>query len=91
MTPLFSVIIPVFNRADVLERAIRSVLEQTCQDFEIVVVDDGSRDRSKLILDRLAARDSRLRVISRKNTGILGALNDAIAAAGGEFLVVQNL
>ncbi|MGC4071985.1 MAG: glycosyltransferase [Nibricoccus sp.] len=85
-TPAISVVIPVYNAATYLESAIASVQAQTFSDFEIVVVDDGSKDNSKALLDALAARDPRIRVISRPNTGIVGALNDSLAAARGEFV-----
>lgn len=85
-TPTISVIIPVYNAARYLERAIASVQAQTVRDIEIIAVDDGSSDNSKTILDRIAASDPRLRIISRPNTGIVGALNDALAAARGEFV-----
>jgi glycosyltransferase involved in cell wall biosynthesis len=84
--PLISVLLPVYNAGRYLDRALRSLFDQTEPDFEIVAVDDGSRDDSGKILERHAGRDARLRVIRRPNTGIVGALNDAIAAAGGEFL-----
>lgn len=85
-TPALSVVIPVFNAARYLESALASVQAQTFADFEIITVDDGSTDNSKALLDKLAAREPRLRVISRPNTGIVGALNDALAAALGEFV-----
>ena len=85
-TPTVSVIIPAYNAADYLESAIASVQAQTFSDFEIVVVNDGSKDRTKPLLDALATREPRLRVISRPNTGIVGALNDCLAAARGEFV-----
>jgi glycosyltransferase involved in cell wall biosynthesis len=85
-TPAVSVVIPVYNAGKYLESAVRSVQTQTFSDFEIIAVDDGSTDNSKQLLDRLAAADSRLRVISRPNTGIVGALNDGLAAARGEFV-----
>lgn len=81
-----SVVIPVFNAARYLQAAVESVQAQAGVEFEIVAVDDGSRDRSKAILDQIAARDPRIRVISRPNTGIVGALNDGLAAATGEFV-----
>jgi glycosyltransferase involved in cell wall biosynthesis len=81
-----SVVIPVYNAARYIQAAIASVQAQTGCEFEIIAVDDGSKDRSKLILDRIASADSRLRVISRPNTGIVGALNDGLAAATGEFV-----
>jgi glycosyltransferase involved in cell wall biosynthesis len=84
--PVVSVVVPVYNAARYLESALGSVFAQTFADFEIVAVDDGSTDHSKAILERLAASDARLRVISRPNTGIVGALNDALAAARGEFV-----
>lgn len=85
-TPLISVVMPVYNAARYLPAALASILAQTERDFEIIAVDDGSTDGSKTVLDRYAARDLRVRVVSRPNTGIVGALNDGIAAAKGEFV-----
>jgi glycosyltransferase involved in cell wall biosynthesis len=84
--PLISVIIPVYNAARYVESALGSILQQSFGDFELVAVDDGSTDRTKSVLDQIAARDPRVRIISRPNTGIVGALNDALAAAQGEFI-----
>jgi len=66
-TPYFSVIIPAYNRADPLAAAIGSVLAQTCQDFEIVVVDDGSKDDPKTVIE--AFGDPRIRFIRQENQG----------------------
>jgi glycosyltransferase involved in cell wall biosynthesis len=76
---------PVYNAGRYLADAVQSILDQTFGDFELIAVDDGSTDQSKPVLDRFAERDARIRVISRPNTGIVGALNDALAAASGEF------
>lgn len=84
--PAISVILPVFNGARFLREALDSLLSQTFSDFEIIAVDDGSTDRSAEVLAEFAAHDSRVRVISRPNTGIVGALADACSAARGEFL-----
>ena len=83
---LVSVIIPVYNAARYLTAAIDSVLSQSYRDLEIIAVDDGSTDASGTILADYAARDSRIRVITRRNTGIVGALNDGIAAADGDLI-----
>ena len=84
--PTVSVIMPAYNAQRYVEQTIRSVLAQTFGDFEFIIVDDGSTDGTLPILQRLAAKDSRIIVISRPNTGIVGALNDAIAKGRGEFL-----
>lgn len=84
--PAVSVLLPVYNAARYLESALTSVLRQTCPDFELIAVDDGSTDQSKKILERFAAADPRIRVISRPNTGIVGALNDGLAVARSEFI-----
>jgi len=81
-----SVLMPVYNAERYLRKAVDSILAQTCRDFELIAIDDGSSDRSKEILDSYAGRDKRVRVISRPNTGIVGALNDGLAAATGEFI-----
>ena len=83
---LVSVVIPVYNAARFLSTAIDSILSQTYCDFELIAVDDGSTDPSGDILEDCAARDSRIKVISRRNTGIVGALNDGIAAAHGDLI-----
>lgn len=85
-TPLISVVMPVYNAERYLRLAVQSILDQTCGDFELIAVDDGSKDGSKQILDTFAQSDRRVRVISRPNTGIVGALNDGLAVAEGEFI-----
>ena len=81
-----SVLMPVYNAERYLRKAVESVLAQTYGNFELIAVDDGSTDRSKDILDGFAARDQRVRVMSRPNTGIVGALNDGLAAAKGDYI-----
>src|SRR5271170_7421935 len=83
-TPHFSVIIPVYNRASALPAAIGSVLAQSCQDFEIVVVDDGSRDNPQNALKQFS--DPRIRFIRQENRGGGAARNAAIDAARGRFI-----
>lgn len=82
--PFFSVIIPVYNRAAALGRALESVCTQTCQDFEIVVVDDGSADDPRTVVERL--RDPRIRFIHQDNKGGGAARNSAIDHAKGRFI-----
>ena len=83
--PTVTVVIPTYNRADVLERAIDSVLEQTYEDFELVVVDDGSDDGTLSMLD--AYDDHRLRTIMHLgNKGANVARNTGIEHANGEFV-----
>ena len=84
--PTISVLMPVYNGARYLKEAVESILAQTFSDFEIIAVDDGSTDDSLAILQKLAQVDSRIRIVSRPNTGIVGALNDGLAVARGEFV-----
>ena len=83
---IVSVVMPVYNAERYLAEAVESVLAQTFKNFELIVVDDGSTDRSPFILEDFRAKDSRVRIITRPNTGIVGALNDGLAAASGEFI-----
>ncbi|MGH7812453.1 MAG: glycosyltransferase family 2 protein [Candidatus Binataceae bacterium] len=78
-----SVIIPVFNAEKTVERAIDSVLAQRFSDFEVVAVDDGSRDRSRDLLARFAGR---VTVLEQQNRGPSAARNLAIAHSSGEYL-----
>jgi glycosyltransferase involved in cell wall biosynthesis len=82
--PFFSVIIPVYNRAAALRRAIESVRAQSSQDFEIVVVDDGSRDDPRAVVDGFG--DARIHFLSRPNGGGGKARNTAIDHARGRFI-----
>jgi glycosyltransferase involved in cell wall biosynthesis len=84
MDPFFSVIIPVYNRANVLRAAIESVRAQSCQDFEIVVVDDGSDDDPRSVAE--AFQDPRIRFMSQPNGGGGKARNSAINQARGRFI-----
>lgn len=81
---LFSIIIPLYNKAPYVEATIRSVLAQREQDFEIVVVDDGSRDDGAAVVSRID--DPRIHLIRQTNAGVAVARNTAIAAAQGEWL-----
>jgi glycosyltransferase involved in cell wall biosynthesis len=82
--PFFSVIIPVYNRAPALRRALESVLAQDCQDFEIVVVDDGSQDDPGAVI--AAFNDPRIRFYVQANGGGGKARNTAIDQSHGRFV-----
>jgi len=81
-----SVLLPVYNASRYVGQAVESILRQTHRDFEFLILDDGSRDNSLAQLRRFEQGDSRVRVISRPNTGIVGALNELVALAKGEWL-----
>ncbi|HEV2561692.1 MAG TPA: glycosyltransferase [Rhizomicrobium sp.] len=84
VAPLFSVVIPTYNRAGVLKEVLKSVLAQSCQDFEIVVVDDGSKDNPKKIIDEIA--DARIRFRAQENRGASAARNAGIDLALGRYV-----
>lgn len=83
-SPLFTVVIPVYNRAWALERTIRSVLAQSFVDYEIIVVDDGSNDDPGIVCDGID--DVRLRFIRQENGGASSARNTGIDAATGRYV-----
>ncbi len=86
MTPTISVVLPVFNSEPHLGLAVDSILSQSFQDFELIAVEGGSNDASRAILEAFAARDRRVRVIAQTGKGLVGALNQGVALARGEFL-----
>ena len=85
-----SIIMPIYNIVDYLPRAFRSAVEQTEQDIEIILVDDGSTDGSGVLCDRLAETDSRVRVIHKANGGLSSARNAGIAASGGKYVLLLD-
>ncbi|MGH8614897.1 MAG: glycosyltransferase, partial [Gammaproteobacteria bacterium] len=85
-SPVVSVVMSVFNGEKYLEEAIRSILEQSFRDFEFIVIDDGSVDRSIETLQMFAAQDSRIRLVARENRGLTKSLNEGCALARGEFI-----
>jgi glycosyltransferase involved in cell wall biosynthesis len=85
--PLASVLLPVFNAERFVCQAIQSVLTQTFQDFELLLLDDGSTDRSPEIIRDVAAHDCRCRVFMGPNRGLIATLNNGILLARGEFII----
>ncbi len=84
--PFFSVIMPVYNRADLVKDSIVSVLNQSFDDFELICIDDGSTDNTLLVLKEIANRDKRIKLISHQNKGRCAARNEGINAAAGEWI-----
>lgn len=84
--PRVSVVLPVFNAAATVARALESIRAQTWHDWELVAVDDGSTDETKAILDRRARHDARVRVVTQDHAGVAFAANAGIAAARGELI-----
>lgn len=85
--PKTSVVVPVYNVQDYLENCVRSILNQTEKDLEILLIDDGSTDGSSALCDRLAAGDPRVRAVHQENRGLGGARNTGIDAAAGDWLM----
>ena len=81
--PSVSVIMPTFNRADTIRRAIRSVQAQTFTDWELIVVDDGSTDNTVALIE---GRDPRLKLIRQENQGTAGARNAGLSASAGSYI-----
>lgn len=87
MDNLISVIIPCYNQAKYLSFAVKSVLAQTINNWECIIVNDGSKDDSFKIAKQLAELDSRIIVVNQDNTGLSGARNAGINIANGEFIL----
>ena len=84
--PVIDVVIPTFNAESTLQSAIASIQQQTIDDIRIIVVDDGSTDRSGEMLAGIAAQDRRVRIVSTANGGIVDALNTGLGNAAAEFV-----
>jgi GT2 family glycosyltransferase len=84
--PRVSVVLPVYDGGSFLTEAVESILAQGFGDFELIAIDDGSRDASGDILDCFARADARVRVVHQANAGIIAALNRGLALARGELI-----
>lgn len=85
--PKVSIIVPVCNVEMYLEQCLKSALEQTLEDLEVLCIDDGSTDRSSDILDKMQKEDSRIRVVHKENTGYGHTMNIGLDMAKGEYIV----
>lgn len=84
--PLVSVVVPVYNVEQYLDRCVSSIVNQTYQNLEIILVDDGSPDRCPAMCDAWAQRDRRIKVVHKENAGLGMARNTGIENAGGEHI-----
>lgn len=85
--PCFSVILPIYNAEQTLRRAVESVLSQSFADFELLLVDDGSTDGSRVLIDEMEQRDGRIRVFHKINGGASSARNEALQYIRGDYVV----
>jgi len=91
MKKLVSVILPTYNRAHLLDRSIKSVLKQTYENFELIVVNDGSSDEIERRVKEYQKLDKRIKYVKNdKNLGVSSARNIGIKIAKGEFIAFQD-
>ena len=85
-----SVIVPIYNAAGTLQKCIDSLLAQTCKDFELILVDDGSTDNSAAIIDEYARKDNRIVPIHKENGGVSSARNMGLEVAKGAYIAFSD-
>lgn len=84
--PIVSVVMPVYNAEKYLDEAIESILNQTYKDFEFIIINDGSTDKSLEIIEKYKNQDERIVLISRENRGLIASLNEGIEKAKGKYI-----
>ena len=87
MNPLISVIVPCYNQAQFLDECLQSVLDQTYQNWECIIVNDGSPDHTEEIAKNWVEKDARFRYLSKENGGLSSARNAGIEIAKGEWIL----
>lgn len=87
MDHLVSVIVPIYNVERFLERCFESILSQTYKNFEIIAINDGSKDNSPAILEQWAKKDSRIKAVHQKNMGVAATRNNGLKLAQGEYVL----
>lgn len=88
--PIISVLIPVYNAEKYLAKAIESILSQTFPYFELIIIDDGSTDKSLEIIKNYANSDERIKYISRENKGLIYTRNEGIELAQGKYIALMD-
>lgn len=81
-----SVIVPIYNSESYIDKCIQSIINQTMKDIEIILVDDGSTDKSIEIINKYAEKDKRITIIKQKNKGVSSVRNYGISVAAGDFI-----
>ena len=85
--PLISVIVPCYNQAQYLDECLQSVLEQTYQNWECIIVNDGSPDNTEEVVKKWTEKDPRFKYLKKENGGLSSARNAGIKAAEGEWIL----
>ncbi len=88
--PSISIVMAVYNSASYLTEAVQSIINQSFGQFELITIDDGSTDGSAELLDQLAKKDNRIRVIHQNNQGVGAATNIGIKAATGHYIAIMD-
>ena len=83
----FSIIIPCYNVEKFVQKCTESIVMQQGFDFEMIMINDGSKDNTQQVLENLAVKDNRIKIINQENKGLSGARNTGIEAARGELLM----
>src|SRR3989338_9455199 len=84
--PFFSIIMPTYNRANLIKRAIKSVIRQEFKDWELIIVDDGSVDNTQDVLQHIVKNNPKINIIETKHNGYVKARNAGIKAARGKYV-----
>ncbi len=90
LIPLLSVVMATYNRANVVGRAIDSILNQTYKNFELIIVDDDSTDRTSEVLKKYAAKDKRIVLLKQNNLGLAAARNAGVGKVQGKFIAFMD-
>lgn len=85
--PCFSIIIPCYNKASYIEQTVESVIAQNCQDWECIIIDDGSTDNSVEIIKKMAAMDRRIQTVFKINSGVADTRNIGLLKASGKYIL----
>lgn len=88
--PKVSIVIPVYNTEVFVEEAVRSIMDQTLRDTEIIIINDGSTDTSLDIIQKLSEEDTRIQIYSQENQGLSATRNRGIALASGRYIYFMD-